>query len=341
MRNCSAFVWLIAITTVVASPRSSRAAILPSPDIEQLCREADLIVDGEQFNGDRVMVSRVLKCPPGYDPPPRILQVRHLHEMNRQLGFEFRPGPPIATRRGVFFLTRDFTGTGWIACGTARAEREIHTGPGVFWYDAVACYGYDQMMNPGPYELRAGEPNAPGWDIPPNRDALEKQIQIGLQLSDEWEALLNLDDPAEQAKGFARFLLPRTAPHGYHDSFARELRTRMALLGEPAVPPIVKLLEEVRPDDDLNDAVLILSDMGSIAQARHRPSPTAAALPALRRLLEAPSRTARYYIVCAIRSSRGRRAIPDVRALLADKDQQVAKEAADALAELEALPKDP
>lgn len=317
---------------LLLSIAAADADLLPSPNINELCRHADLIVEGERLEGpgDRVRIVQVFKSPSGRKILEQPIAVRGIGRMDRDVAFTRNP-KRIETQRAVLFLRRGEDDQAWEAIFATEQGS-----PGVFWYDDEACYGYEQIMNPGPYCLVVGRADAKRWDVPADRDELVKRIKTGLRVDRQWEAILALEDPKERAAGLARYLLPHTAPEGYADDFRPELRERLGDLGADAVPALVDVLEKAGPEDNLNATVLILYDIGSIATHRGNPSPTGPAVPALRRLLREPGKTSRYYVLSAIRGAADPSLIPDVRRYLDDPDKQVAEAAAETIKALKA-----
>ena len=185
---------------------------------------------------------------------------------------------------------------------------------GVFWLSDDACYRYFQPMNPGGYALTKCQ-MTPG--------DLHNQIEVGLAVAKEWEAVKALKDPKAMAEGMTVYLRHATWPSGYEGEFYRELRERMPKLGTDAVSPVVEVLRAgMKAGEDLNLPVLILYDIGRPAQP---------AVPVLLELLEKPGKTSRYYICSALKTTADKKAIPFVRPMLKVDDMQTSVEAAQAL----------
>ena len=307
-----------------------RAAIIPTPRVGRLCVEAELIVEGEYLTADRVRIDRVLK-------PSRLLD-RHADEIvvgrlgehmriPRQMPIWTPPGDAqrwllpegkeIRTYKVVLFLTYSARTKRWSSAWTTDQEDQCGSA-GAFWYDDQTCYGYEQIMNPGPLILQAGNERE-SWRVPRDVETLRAEIEAGLEHLRQWQAARALRDPAEKAQRLARFLLPHTAPQGYKGAFRRELREELPKLGRHAVGPLIAVIEEARPDERLNETVLILYDMGRAA----RP-----AVATLCELLGSPGKTSRYYILSALREAGDPAAAVHVRPMLDAADAQVATQAA-------------
>lgn len=130
----------------------------------------------------------------------------------------------------------------------------------------------------------------------------------------------------ELARALRPFLLDRTAPKRCLPSIRPELRRVMATLGRDAASEIAGVLAGVRPTDRIDPAVLILFDIGP---------PASGAVDALIKLLPASATNKRwstYYLIAALGAIGERRATRAVRPFLGSPDNQVAREAATALA---------
>ena len=159
--------------------------------------------------------------------------------------------------------------------------------------------------------------------IPKDIQDMRSQIKTGLSNLRQWESILNLKDKDEKARRLARYLLPHTAPKGYRDAFRVKLRHAMAELSSHAVKPLMQVIQNARPDDWLDETVLILYDIGP---------PARPAVPLLCKLLTArKKKVSRYYILSALRTTGDPSAIPHIRPLLKDEDKQVAAAATQAL----------
>lgn len=143
--------------------------------------------------------------------------------------------------------------------------------------------------------------------------------------SDHSKPCRGVDSDVGRPKGsrHATRCVPSGSPKGYKSAFRVELRHRLAELGRHAVPVLIDVVKNAKPDERLNGAVLILYDIGAAA----RP-----AVPLLCELLESPRNTSRYYVLSALRTAGDPAAIPYVRPMLEVADTQVAANAATTLA---------
>jgi len=94
-----------------------------------------------------------------------------------------------------------------------------------------------------------------------------------------WERARIIPHPQEKAIVLCSYLLKRTSPEGQHRTYRSRVRRVLPGLGEQAVAELVLLLENAIPGDRLDDAVLILYDLGSAAKP---------AVPHLAALLQEP-----------------------------------------------------
>lgn len=298
--------------------------MLPYDSVQQMCMTSDLIVAGEKVDDTKVRVTEVFYGPDGTPKEEDTIEVLSIPDHTRLLGGTSNgtshPKIEIETNRVFLFMLRSKEGQ----------FAPIHfRGPGsqgLFWWDEKNCYGYEQKMNPGPYMLfSSGKGHG---RIPVGPEAMRKQIAEGLEQRHRWEGIKALKDPRERAQQMAAYLLPRTAPKGYDRSL--NLRQEISIMGADAVPAVTEVLEKAQPDDRLNDAVLILYDIGCDKAAG--PEVIRPAVPALCKLLKNLGKTSLYYLLCPLTVAGDPRAIPHVRPMLKSEDRQVRAQAARALA---------
>jgi hypothetical protein len=288
--------------------------ILPRDSIQQLCLKAEMIVDGAHLGDGKVRVDKVFFAVPQLAPVGASIDVPSIPKHTKVLAWS--NDPPIATERVVLFLHRNPKGT----------LEPIHLhgegSQGLFWYDEKACYGYTQIMNPGPYRL-----SRMSRDVSDMADMAEA-VEVGLTVRKEWERVQAINDNGAKARAMAAYLLPHTAPDGY-EQWALDLRAEMRQLGPAAVPALIDVLDSALPEENLNTTVLTLLDIGSMkgGAAAIRP-----AVPALCKRLQRPGPTSPYYILSPLTAAGDPRAIPHVRPFLQDKSDQVRGQAARALA---------
>lgn len=316
-------VWLVrcAAALTLAGGAALRARPLPRPGVDELCVRAELIIEGEHLGNDRVKIVRVYKTSDRLDGNAAEIVVQHVDKYVRVLT---RPrAATIQTNKLVLFLTYQPETRTWRSLYTTDQEGQWGSA-GLFWFDDQTCYGYTQPSTFQGYALAPGNDGRPKrFRVPKDIHDMRARIQLGMENLRRWQAVLAVKDPAQQARQMARYLLPRTAPKGYKSAFRVELRHRLAELGRHAVPVLIDVVKNAKPDERLNDAVLILYDIGVAA----RP-----AVPLLCELLESPRNTSRYYVLSALRTAGDPAAIPYVRPMLEVADTQVAANAAKTLA---------
>lgn len=320
------FCWVAALA--LTGTTAVRADMLPEPDVDRMCIEVDLIIEGEHLGNNRVKILRVYKPSGLIHKKATHIDVADLQKHVRVPGqlrqFQWLDATEIRTNKLVLFLTfRSKTKT-WHSHYATDQEGQWGSA-GLYWYDQQTCYGYQQIMNPGPYVLMPGSQTPRRSRVPESIQAMRAEIGSGLANLRRWQAVLAVKDPAEKARQMARFLLPHTAPPGYRGALRNELREELAKLGGHAVAALIEVINRARPDESLNDTVLILFDIER---------PARPAVPALCKLLQSPGETSRYYVLSAVRTAGDPAAIPHVRPLLKVKDDQVAVAAAKALGAL-------
>jgi hypothetical protein len=334
MKHSIALTGLLGVVFLLAAPAAGR--MLPHKSVEQLCFEAELILAGEHLGEGAVRVGRVYWPP---EPAARatldggdVVLVPSLPHHSKVAGFLWSqqddPPPPLATRQVVLFLTRSPQGH-CTPIDPATSDVPTQGGSqGAFWYDDSACFGYMQIINPGPYILVAGNATGFAWRMPANFQALQQQIEAGIDQRQRWQAVRELPDLGDRARAVAAYLLPRTAPEGYGQSL--DIRKELFALCHAAIPAMVEVLRTRRPEDRLNPLLGALWDIGST----HPGSLTDAVMPLCDLLddSQAHAATSLFFIVCALTAAADPRAAPHMRPMLKHDDSQVRQQAARALA---------
>lgn len=126
-----------AVLFFAAVPAQLRADIAPHPFVQEMCEDAELIVEGLCTGGDRVAVGKVWKMPAGFTETT--LTIEHLSAYEKAIG-EYRRFPEQVDADGiVLFLARG--GERWYPLHEAKQERG-YAAPGVIWFDERHCYGF-------------------------------------------------------------------------------------------------------------------------------------------------------------------------------------------------------
>ena len=301
---------------------AARAGMLLRKTVQQMCFTSDWIVSGMHLGGGKVRVDKLFHASLPLGEKTKLIEVPSIPKHSKVIDGIFRANKdaaPIATNRVVLFLTQGKDGA------LAPSDMIGEGSQGLFWYDDEACYGYTQVMNPGPYTLMQSRPGKSQGRIPAGKAEMWKQIQVGLELRSQWEAIEAVEDPAERARRMAAYLLPHTAPEGYAQ--ALDLRRFIGKIGPEAVPPLIAVLEKARPEEDLNTTLLTLLDIGSVHPGSLRP-----AVPALCELFGKRGTYSLYYLLSPVTAAGDPRAIPYVRPMLEQEGKQVRGQAARALA---------
>ena len=293
------------------------ADLIPTFTVDEMCDRVSFVVEGTYLGRNRVRVSEVLKAPPHVDRDLRAVEVEHLREHNRIL---FR-GEAIGTTKLMLFLVPGNGINTWRSVGTTDQEGQWGSS-GVIWFDDLTCYGYLQLENPGPLQLRASRPGLERW-VPSTVTSLRADIRSGLANSREWRRTLAIQDPSKKAQALARYLLKSTSPRGDKGSYRHKVRRPMGALGKHAVPALIQTLRTAPVDEELNRTVLTLYDIGL---------PSARALTDLVALLDQPERASTCYLLSALGSTGHPRAVSYLKQYLGSEDERLARAAREALA---------
>jgi len=306
---------------LVIAGGAARADEFPMTPVDRMCDEAELIIEGEYLGNNKVRIARIHRQSAELPEGTKEITIHLLDKHDRLVERTWdKKGTPLATRQLVVFLAKGKEG--WQALHTIDAEGACGS-CGLFWFDDDACYGYSQWMNPGPYALYKGQVG--GGRVPKDVAALRKEIAAGLENSRRWRAALAIKDPGEKARALTAYLLPRTSPQGDKGTYLWASREPLRELGGDAVPALLDVLKDARPDDQLDAAVLSLYDLGPKAKS---------AVPLLCKLLGAPKQATADYVLSALETAGDPQAIEHVRPVLKNRVFSVAVRAAQTLAAL-------
>jgi len=300
-----------------------QADSFPGYSVDQMCDMADLIIEGTYLGKNRIRINKILKATPLLAKDTKVVDVVKLDQHSRSVGFPLQKDSKAITTKDlvVFLVFKKEAGT-WTSIATIDADGNCGS-CGLLWYDASTCYGYVQIMNPGPFVLVSAKENE--WRIPKNVADLRADIKTGLANSREWRRSLAIKDPGKKAQALARYLLKGTTPKGDKGTYLYYVREPMAALGKEAVPTLIKILKTAPAEEKLNEVVLVLYDIGPAA----RP-----ALSELTKLLAKPDRVSTSYVLSALGATGDPRAIPDLEKYSKSEDKGLAKDAEDALTRL-------
>lgn len=230
---------------------------LPARSMHWMCGEAEAIVLGERVGPSRVRVTDWLLEPRDSRTIPDHIEIAGLEEHHRIISAtatsEKAGGRILRTRRLVCFLER--RGAGWYS---------LLPGPGgslgLVWIEDDKCFRYHQVVEPGPFQLRPAS-------AAPSEETLLAEIAQGLADRQEWEATLRVANLEEKAVMLASYLLERTSPEGNRGTYRERVRQFLPDLERVAVRELLVVLRDAQPGDRLDDAVLILNDLGPDASA--------------------------------------------------------------------------
>ena len=231
---------------------------LPTWSPHEMCAEADAIVLGDRVGATRVAVREWILPPADGRRGGSFIDIVGLDKHERLIG----PPPDGAGReqekrlksqRLLCFLEEK--GGGWRAMAAAGQGS-----PGLVWIEQGRCYRYEQGQNPGPYVLLPSREHQ-------TEEELRAAVGRGLAHREVWERAQKIPHPQEKAIVLCSYLLERTSPEGRHRTYRSRVRRVLPSLGEQAVAELVVLLRNTVPGDRLDDAVLILNDLGPAARA--------------------------------------------------------------------------
>ena len=250
------FVIGISLTLGLGVPPAG-ADNLPALSPHEMCADADAIVRGERVGVNRVRVHRWILQPPDPVLAVPVITVGGLEMHGRTIaarnpgGKRQGPSRRLTSQRLICFLERK--GEHWRVLATAREGSG-----GLIWVEEGRCYRYEKLTGPGPCTL-----------LPSGEHQTEKELLAAVEkgLSDraEWEEAGRIAHPRERAIVLCSYLLPRTSPEGWHGTYRKRVRRILPKLGSPAVKELHFLLREAHPGDQLDDAVLVLHDLGPAA----------------------------------------------------------------------------
>ena len=244
---------------------------LPTWSPHRMCAEANAIVVGDRVGANRVTVREWILTPADGRREKSSLNIVGLDKHDRVIGprpdgANREQGRRLKSQRLICFLEEK--GDGWRAVGATGQGSS-----GLLWIEEGKCYRYEQWQNPGPYILLLSREYG-------TEEALRAAVRKGLVDRGIWERAQEIAHPQEQAIVLCSYLLERTSPEGRHRTYRSRVRRVLPTLGEQAVAELVVLLQNAIPGDRLDEAVLILNDLGPAAKA---------AVPHLVTLLRQPS----------------------------------------------------
>ena len=136
---------------------------------------------------------------------------------------------------------------------------------GLIWVEGGRCYRYKQTEN-------IDEPGHLAYSLVESISSrtegeLLEEIRQGLADRRKWGRVLAIENPEEQAIVLCSYLLHRTSPEGEHGTYRKRVRTLLPGLGQHAVSELTMLLRDAKAGDRLEEAVLVLKDIGPPARS--------------------------------------------------------------------------
>lgn len=288
---------------------AGHAELVPTSTVHEMCADARAIVVGERIGASQIRVQEWLLEPEEAKWKKDVLEIVTLGDHSRTIARLAGPKRSLKTRRFVCFLVRK--GVAWYPM------QVVGTGSsGMVWIEDKKCYRYRQELSPGPLRLLPDEEQTTEVD-------LRKEIAKGLVDRRAWKRLQQIAHPEEKAIVLVSYLLPRTSPEGPRGTYKSRVRRVLPKLGEDAVSELGHLLRGARPDDDLNQTILVLYDLGKHAQPL---------VPLIVPLLKQPKQAHPVRILEALGRIGDTRVAHDIIPFLSHADLPVKTEAAKALA---------
>lgn len=259
-RSVLSTVMPVLVLVLLGGGMPARAELHGAWPVHWMCGEADGIVVGERIGANRVKVVEWLLPPADGETPQQEIELAGLDEHSRVVetstlvsaGKPEGRGMSLKTRRLVCFLERK--GVAWYSFSAVGAGSS-----GLVWIENGKCFRYLQVENPGPLDL------APDTTCQSETD-LRKEIAEGLADRRAWDEALRVANPEEKAIILVSYLLPRTSPEGDHKTYLRRVRQVLPQLGRTALRELMELLRDALPEDDLDEAVRLLYDLGPEAR---------------------------------------------------------------------------
>tara|TARA_B100001093_G_scaffold359605_1_gene344293 strand:+ start:6859 stop:8019 length:1161 start_codon:yes stop_codon:yes gene_type:complete len=231
---------------------------------QEMCAEAHSIVIGERVGSSKVRVEEWLMEPPDGHKAGQFIEIIGLEKNQKVVvvpGLAQKAQGPVSWRvksqRLMCFLVEK--GGRWQAMAQGEAGSS-----GLVWIEEGRCYVYQQIKDQdGPghtaYSLVASR-------FCQTEAQLLARVRQGLGDRKKWEEVLAIENPEEQAIVLCSYLLRRTSPESEYGTYRKRVRTLLSSLGEYAVGELVILLRNATEGDKLDEAVLILKDLGSLAK---------------------------------------------------------------------------
>lgn len=306
---------LFAILGLLCTASSSFAEMFPQWDVSWMCADADAIVIGEHLDGDKITVKKWISGAPA--DSPSTIEIASISKHSKTVNAFWaslakQSSSTLTTRRFVAFLEHK-DGT-WQSLVTVE-ESGLCGSCGMIWLQEGRCYRYAQAMNPGPYDLC--EAKGIGSEVD-----LMRAIEAGIHDADAWSDAVNVDDPVIRARALTAYTMASTSPEKPRSTYRYRVREPLCKLGAIAVPALRRQLALWQKGDSLDEVVLIFYDLGEVARA---------AVPDLVGLLGQPERANPYYVISALRTTGTASNLKDIQPFLKHSDEQVRREAAEAM----------
>ncbi len=224
------------LLTLAAMP-GGRFAIKPHPSPFRMANEATAIVEGTAAANGTVTVTKTWFAAAG-ESIGATIDVPSLPRASK-VPFDFGPpGPAIEPDAVLLFLERNEDGA-W----EPLLYFDGDNARGIVWFVKERAYDYAQLINPGPYELRAMVRDEGEQKVPASPDDARKQVVAGLAARAEWAATLAIGDPDRRARAIVDWIGAQ-CPDGAHwyERVWGDLTPALRAVGTKALPHLARVV---------------------------------------------------------------------------------------------------
>lgn len=228
----------------------------------ELCAEAEAIIAGERVGASSVKVRQWLRAPPDLETRATLIEIPELEKnqkvvVEKDTKLEGSTTRHLKSQQLMCFLVKKRDR--WQVMNQGE-----NGSAGVVWIEAGQCYQYERIENhdgaePPDYRLVVST-------FCKTEEALLTQVRQGLKDRRKWEKALAIENPEEQAIVLCSYLLRRTSPEGAHETYRKRVRSLLPKLGEHAAAELMILLRHAKAGDRLDEAILVLKDLGPLAK---------------------------------------------------------------------------
>lgn len=293
-------------------------AIKPHPSVFRMANEARAVVEGTLQQGGVVVITRTHFQASGVTLGGSI-RVPSLATMTRVPFASGEAPPPAIAPDVVLLFLADEAADGWrplLLLGKAAR--------GVLWFAQERAWGYAAILSDGDYELQRWRTRVDGTTVDATVDDVRAELARGLGARGAWQATLAVADPAERARGIARWFGASSSPDRefWHERLYPDLREAVAGNGGAMATPLGRVVAVADEPWAAEAAAQCLGDLGVAGRA---------GVPGCIARLRELRGVHPCHLLRALRSLADPRAIPVLCDLVEHEDAFVAADAARAL----------